>query len=172
VSFWTDACTRAVNEPIPFHKRAPNASPDYREITDPERWSVQCSRGQERLPYAIDRNPETFWSIGGDQATGDWFLIDLGEVVPDAARVVLDDDGGTNIYLWDMPGEMRIEGSVDGTKWEPLGVVRSNPRDVQDVVWDPRPLRLIRATLTENAPKKHFVEWRIYEAYVYRKPHA
>ena len=166
---WAEACKEAVTDPIPFYKRAPNASPDYQEITDLARWSVQCNRGQERLPYAIDRNPESFWSIGGDEATGDWFLIDLGEVVLDVARVVLDDDGGTNVYHWDLPGEVRIEGSVDGAKWEQLALTRGTPRAVIDAAWDPRPLRFIRATLTENTPKGDLPEWRIYEAYVYRK---
>ncbi|MBM3474660.1 MAG: hypothetical protein FJX75_15455 [Armatimonadetes bacterium] len=169
---WADACKEAAADPIPFYKRAPNASPGYQEITDLARWSVQCNRGQERLPYAIDRNPESFWSIGGDQATGDWFLIDLGEVVLDVARVVLDDDGGTNVFHWDLPGEMRIEGSVDGAKWEQLAITRGTPRAVIDATWDARPLRFIRATLTENTPKGDLPEWRVYEAYVYRKAHA
>jgi hypothetical protein len=98
--------------------------------------------------------------------------IDLGEVVLDVARLALDDDGGTNIFQWDLPGEMRIEGSVDGTKWEPLAIAGGTPRAVVDAIWNPRPLRFIRATLTENAPKGDLQEWRIYEAYVYRKPHG
>ena len=169
IRVWTEACRQAVNEPIPFHKRAPNASPECREITDLSLWVALSSRTQEICKFAIDRNPETFWAIGGDQRTGDWFQIDLGEVVLDVARIVLDDDGGANIYPWDLPGEMRIEGSVDDAKWEPLGLAHGDPSTVIDVTWPPRPLRYLRATLTENTPKRQFVEWRIYEAYVYQR---
>jgi len=166
---WTEACKQAVEAPLPFHKGAPNASADYREITDLSRWVAQSSRTSELGKYAIDRSAETFWAIGGDQETGDWFVLDLGEIVLDVARLVLDDEGGSNTYPWDLPGEMRIEGSVDGTKWQELGVAAGDPRTVIDVAWEPRPVRFLRATLTENAPKESFVEWRIYEAYVYQR---
>jgi tetratricopeptide (TPR) repeat protein len=169
VRTWTEACQRAVGEPIPFYKRAPNASPAFGELTDRSHWSVQCNRGQERLPLAIDRNAETFWSIGGDAAGGDWFAIDLGEVVLDVARLVLDDGGATEIYQWDVTGELRIEGSVDGAKWELLGTAVGSPYTAIDVAWPPRPLRYLRATVTDKIAKGDLAEWRVHEAYVYRK---
>ena len=121
-------------------------------------------------PLAIDRNAETFWSPDSVQKTGDFFCIDMGEVVHDTARLVLDDDGGTNIFPWDSPAPMRIEGSVDGNQWVTVGTAHGDAFNVIDVTWEPCSLRYVRATITDEAAEENYVNWRIYEAYVYRKP--
>ena len=162
-------CEYGAAQPVPRWKRAPNAGPEYLEVADKSKWRVSCNRGQERDRFAGDSRAESFWSIGGDQKTGDWFAIDFGDVLLDVGRVVLDDDGGTNTYPWDIPGHMVIEGSVDGKTWEELGRAKGHPVNVVDVTFEPRPLRHIRATLTEETGERKYVEWRIYEAYVYRQ---
>ena len=71
---------RGTQEALPFYKTAPNASPEYVEIEDTGLWSVQSSRGQERLAFPVDRNPETFWSPNFQQEPGDRFAIDMASL--------------------------------------------------------------------------------------------
>ncbi len=163
-------CERGIEGPLAFHKRALNAGPQYEEITEVAAWTAQCNRGHERLPLAIDRNAETFWSPNFVQQAGDFFRIDMGEVVHDVARLVLDDDGGASIFPWDSPAPMKIEGSVDGERWEELGNAQGDAFNVIDVTWAPRSLRYLRATITDETAEENYVNWRIYEAYVYRIP--
>jgi len=162
-------CERGAKEALPFHKLVPNAGPDYREVPDAVSWTTSCSRGFERLAFATDRNPETFWSPNFVQKAGDFFALDLGKVIPDVARLVLDDDGGTNIHSGDLPGPMRIEASLDGRQWDQVATTQGDPFAVVDVAWDPRPTRYLRTTLTEAVTEGAYGNWRIYEAYVYRK---
>ena len=162
-------CERGAKEALPFHKLVPNAGPDYREVPDALSWVTSCSRGFERLAYATDHNPETFWSPNFVQKAGDFLALDLGKVIPDVARLVLDDDGATNIHFGDLPGPMRIEASLDGRNWDQVATTQGDPFAVIDVAWDPRPTRYLRATLTDAVTEGAYGNWRVYEAYVYRK---
>ena len=162
-------CEAGVNEPVANLKRAPNSGPEYAEIHDKSEWLISASRGDERVPFACDNKPDSVWTPGGRLRAGDWYMVDMGEIVLDVARIVLDDDGGTSPYPWDITPPLVIEGSVDGETWEELGRAKGHPINVIDVTWEPRPLRCIRATLTEEMGENQYIEWRIYETYVYQR---
>ncbi|PZG03070.1 beta-N-acetylglucosaminidase domain-containing protein, partial [Nonomuraea aridisoli] len=104
---------------------------------------------------AVDGDPATRWSSG--RTDGEWLSVDLGEPV-DVARVTL---------RWEAAygSAYRIEGSADGTTWQPLATVTGGDGGV-DTVWIDRPneTRHLRMQGVQRATAYGYSLWEL-EAY-------
>jgi hypothetical protein len=76
--------------------------------------AVTASRHPERAHLTVDGRPATRWATAGPRTAGDWFRIDL------PSRPVVRGLRLTATNPADLPPEMAVEGSADGTHWERL----------------------------------------------------
>jgi hypothetical protein len=133
---------------------------------------VTASRHAERARLAIDGDPATRWATAGPRAAGDWFRVDLS-----AARSVR----GGRIAVAnpaDLPGQVVIEGSPDGVRWDRLAAtLRPETRHrwggfglLDDGAlalrfeFPPATLAALRLTLPAGDP---LFDWSIHELSVY-----
>ena len=77
-----------------------------------EGWQASASAKSEHAAKAIDGDANTRWDVGGAQAPGQWFMIDMGKVQPISA-VALDYAKSDN----DGPRGYALAVSEDGAKW-------------------------------------------------------
>jgi hypothetical protein len=87
---------------------------------------VSASRQSKHAGLAIDGDPATRWATAGPRTAGDWFRVDLP-----AARSLR----GVRLAAAnpaDLPSSLTVEGSPDGTRWEPLVIT---PRPERRYRW-------------------------------------
>jgi hypothetical protein len=118
-------------------------------------WSATASEGAQPV-RAFDRNGATRWSTGVEQRPGQWFKVDLGSA-HSVARV------GAWFGAGDEPRGMRIEGSLDGTRWELLVEERS-PAVRWSAPIAPRKLRFVKLVQLGSAPGRW---WSIRELFLF-----
>lgn len=151
-------------------------APPYRFSEIPtRRWRAYGETGGEMVAAVFDRNLDTRWSYGRDRIPGDAIVLDLGEKVPDLARVVL--LAGTREGL---PGGLRLEISADGLNWNTAAnipaywnsLVWSGPhpfvqpeKGTAELIFSPQPGRFLKIIQTGGWAQK---DWEIAEIVVYR----
>ncbi|MBM4078696.1 MAG: discoidin domain-containing protein, partial [Planctomycetes bacterium] len=77
--------------------------------------TASASHAPERAHLALDGNLQTCWSTGVSQSAGMWFCLDLG-----APRTLAGLRFSLGIRAGDFPKEYRLEGSLDGQRWQTL----------------------------------------------------
>jgi hypothetical protein len=152
--------------------RAAPSVPGGGRALAPSAITLTASIHPEQGPLALDGKRETRWATGRPQAPGDWLRIDLRTPAPlRAVRV------WTHTPL-DWPRGIALEGSADGTAWQPLparvstegglrwGGIALLRNGVESVRLDfpATVLRALRLTLTRGDP---VYDWSVHELTVY-----
>lgn len=91
--------------------------------------------------YAFDGNPETAWFAGSGNLNPQWIQIDRGKsAIMEAVR--------TDFINYYTQVTYKIEGSMDGMKWQTLVPERtSNEPSVYDIISSPIEARFVRTTV-------------------------
>jgi hypothetical protein len=140
----------------------------------PGRWTLTASHRSMDLPYLVDRDAGTRWSIGEHQKPGAWLQVDLGteETVTRVDLLALD---------WqEVPAGFRVEWSEDGRSWQeavsvprywgPLFFSERHPflrvrRGRVQAVFGPVRARFLRIVQTGESVRH---AWSARELFVYR----
>ena len=143
-------------EPIPDAPAAPRSC-------DPAGWSVTASTSHPDDPpaHAIDGVPATRWSTGAPQSPGQWFQVDLGEVVTVDGLVIEHRFGSDGVT--DYPRALDVLASNDGVQFgEPLASVTqsTDPGAPMTVSFEAHATRYLRLQLTQGAAEPW---WSIHE---------
>lgn len=122
--------------------------------------SASMSSVQDPPVNAIDGNPNTRWSTGASQASGQWFQVDMGSPKT-FSELVLDNAGSPGDY----PRGYQVTISSDGVNWSNPVASGSGTSAVTTITFPPQTARFIRVTQTTNGLTTLF--WSIHEFNVY-----
>lgn len=133
-------------------------------------WTATAEQNSKAAGDAIDNNRATGWQTGRPQATGTWFLVDLGRVETVCKiRFDLDEHNG------DYPRGYKIDISTDGKLWQKvleMGDMGGNlfwegshpwmlvKEDFFTAAFPPTEARYVKMTLTASDPR---YDWSIAE---------
>jgi F5/8 type C domain/Dolichyl-phosphate-mannose-protein mannosyltransferase len=152
-----------------FHHFVP---PGPARPIEPAGWTIRASTGDETTAFAVDRRVWTRWSA--PQKPGAWFEVDLGRAHPVVQVSLL-----AAPWSADAPEGLRVETSLDGATWQPVGSAddlftgmhwwKRHPRfdDTGRVTvrMGPQPTRYLRLTQTGTGDPDAL--WSIAEFFVY-----
>ncbi|MGD8397442.1 MAG: discoidin domain-containing protein [Anaerolineae bacterium] len=106
-------------------------------------WQAQASHNRDDVALAFDGQPDTVWDSGVDQAPGQWFAVDMGQVIVlDRVRVTSPGRG--------FPLGYRILLSEDGATWCAVAEAKRNWTNI-DAGFPPRSARYMRIEQTSTA---------------------
>ena len=126
---------------------------------DNAKLKLSASKGNGNVKNAIDGNANTRWDTGAMQAVGDWFMIELPEVMT-VRKLVLDSTKSAN----DFPVGYRVDVSMDGKDWKgPVGMGNGSGA-VTNIMLLKFPAKFVKISLTEQTDKWF---WSIHELSVF-----
>ncbi|MFN7130486.1 MAG: discoidin domain-containing protein, partial [Myxococcales bacterium] len=127
------------------------------EGLDPRGWRATASHEKEPVRRAFDRNDQSRWTTGVDQAPGQWLQVDLGaEQRLDALAVAFADN--------DQPARLQIDLSRDGSEW--THVYEGSPRRIFRIALGSLPARHLRLT---QLGERRGRWWSVQELYVFTR---
>jgi hypothetical protein len=111
-------------------------------------WKLDASKNADKATLAIDSDPATRWSTGGEPEPGAWIRIELPEVEK-LAGLILEHEMSPR----DFPGRLGVEVSTDGATWT-LAVEASCARARNEIhfpeVVKGRFVRITRTAIAES----------------------
>jgi hypothetical protein len=122
--------------------------------------TASMSSVQDPPANAIDGNPNTRWSTGASQSSGQWFQVDMASSKT-FSELALDSSGSPGDY----PRGYQVTISSDGTNWSSPVASGSGISAVTTIAFSPQTARYIRVTQTTNDLTSLF--WSIHEFNVY-----
>ena len=128
---------------------------------DPRGWSATASSSQRGAApeAAFDNDPGSRWSTGARQVPGQWFLIDLGDVVS-VDRLVLDTSAA---QPFDFPRAYEVRVSDDGVNFS-NPIASGNGSATTDIALGDTTARYLRIEQTGSDASRW---WSMYDVTVY-----
>ena len=117
------AQTTVVGDYVIFHHFVP-PDPRVRPIA-PAGWRARASSGSDDAALAFDRQVWTRWSA--PSRPGEWLELDLGRVRP-----ITEVSFVASPWLGDAPAGLRVDTSLDGSRWDTAAV---DPAVLPSVYW-------------------------------------
>jgi hypothetical protein len=117
-------------------------------------WKVTASENLADAALLFDGKPETRWKTEAMQKTGQWLQVELpAETLISAVRFDQWKAQG------DHPKSARIEGSLDGKKWNTLAEGNGLP-GLSEFYFPAAKVKFVKATVTKNQRDK---PWSVFE---------
>ncbi|MBA8817182.1 O-glycosyl hydrolase [Microbacterium halimionae] len=120
--------------------------------------SASAAREGNAAFQAIDGDSATFWTTGANQAAGQAFTLDLGDV-----RTVDQLTLTHGTLSGDFAAAYELKASTDGVTWGSPVASGSGTRDITNITFDKVNARYLQVSLTTGAPRW----WSVAEATAY-----
>ncbi|MGA0133621.1 MAG: DUF7133 domain-containing protein [Opitutales bacterium] len=117
-------------------------------------WKVSASDAADTAQKGCDADGKTRWETRGDQKKGMWYQVEL-PATQKIAGVRLDASGRPSAY----PKNFKVEGSLDGSKWFPLGTSHGL-YSLSEAYFASKDARFVKVTLTDTTKGQ---PWAIQE---------
>jgi len=106
-------------------------------------WKVSASDQADTAQNGCDADGKTRWETKGDQKKGMWYQVEL-PAAQKVAGVRLDASGRPSAF----PKNFKVEGSVDGKKWFPLGT-NHGLYSLSEAYFGAKDTKFVKVTLTD-----------------------
>jgi hypothetical protein len=106
-------------------------------------WKVTASDAAETAQNGCDADGKTRWETKGDQKKGMWYQVEL-PAAQAITGVRLENSGRPSAF----PKNFKVEGSVDGKKWFPLGT-NHGLYSLSEAYFGAKPTKFVKVTLTD-----------------------
>jgi hypothetical protein len=117
-------------------------------------WKVTASDQADVAQNGCDADGRTRWETKDQQQKGMWYQVEL-PATQVVAGVRLDNSGRPSAF----PKSFKVEGSVDGKKWFPLGSSRGLHK-LSESYFGAKPTKFVKVTLTDVTQNQ---PWAIQE---------
>jgi mono/diheme cytochrome c family protein len=106
-------------------------------------WKVSASDAAETAQNGCDADGKTRWETKVEQKKGMWYQVEL-PAAQTIAGVRMDSSGRPSAF----PKNFKVEGSVDGKKWFPLGT-NHGLYSLSEAYFGAKPTKFVKVTLTD-----------------------
>ena len=121
-------------------------------------WKVSASDDAELAQKGCDGDGKTRWETKANQKKGMWYQLEL-PVAQTIAGVRLDASGRPSAFA----KGFKVEGSVDGQKWQPLGASHGLYA-ISEAYFPAKPVKFVKVTVTDTTNNQ---PWAIQEVQLF-----
>ncbi|WP_123039610.1 discoidin domain-containing protein [Cohnella candidum] len=126
-------------------------TPTTGDVLSPAGWSASASNtnGSYSAKQAIDESSLTLWNSGTNQASGQWFTLNLG------SAKAFDQISLNQGQLWpnDNPGSYQVFTSSDGVNWGSAIASGTGSNGMTNITFAPQTKQYVKVQLTASASR-------------------